>query len=86
MYYRSIESSAAKKAAHNVNMAAAASARLKKNAENRSASSRKAECAPNRKANNKLSARLKDWDMMTSATGWKGNVAGYHKPGSMKVH
>lgn len=52
----------------------------------RSYTGRKAECAPNRKAQKALDARKKDWQAMVDGPQWKGNVSGYHMPGSMNRH
>lgn len=45
---------------------------------------RKPECAPNRKAGARLKARQHDWQVMVDGPQWRGNVAAYHKPGSMQ--
>lgn len=47
---------------------------------------KRAECAPNRKAKAKLTARKKDYAAMIARVDFKSPMGSFHCPGSMKVY
>lgn len=90
MYFASIESNRAAMAKHNETLRENVKARLSHVKLDKIKGDRegfkRAECAPNRKAKAKLSARIGDYDNMNKRTDFKAPAGAYHKPGSAKFH
>lgn len=84
MYFASIESNRAAMAKHNETLRINSADRLKKLS--KEGTHKRNECAPNRKANSKLVARVNDYDNMNRRTDFKAPAGAYHKPGSVKFH
>lgn len=84
MYFKAIESSAAKAAQRNEQQRKLADERLRGCAINRKRSERKPEAALPRKAGAKLAVRQADYERMIRDPKFNAPQGAFHKPGSLQ--